>query len=168
MVTVGELTEWPEGDIHIRNLGRLVALLHTLEISLRFYLGMKNGESFAGLPKGVTPYNFEIGEELPASELTNFDSLRVLIDRFNLDRSKANLPGVKEDIIELRNAIAHGIVSGIGKDGEMQLIKFSAPQDGKVTVQYKARMDAEWFEKQIKAVNEAAHLVCTELASTNN
>jgi hypothetical protein len=76
-------------DEHIAGLGKLLANLHSLELTLRIFLaeatGQMGGEQNCNFPEPGT-------KSVCESFLTNWDSLRQLIYKFNGTLSPAEFP----------------------------------------------------------------------------
>jgi hypothetical protein len=102
-------------DDHCINLGRLWGDLQYLEITLRIF------------PTEANP-----------SYITNLDTFGTLIVQYNGQLSKAerSLYSVDTTVIHIRNALAHGLVSGTG----FPLTLLHKGQEAKMTL--------SWFDDQ--------------------
>jgi hypothetical protein len=102
-------------DDHCINLGRLWGDLQYLEITLRIFLTEAN-----------------------PSYITNLDTFGTLIVQYNGQLSKAerSLYSVDTTVIRIRNALAHGLVSGTG----FPLTLLHKGQEAKMTL--------SWFDDQ--------------------
>lgn len=116
-------------DEHARQLGGLVANFQSLEFVLRVFL--QGSAPLNGIPYGTDIYSFPIGTVLPKNELTNYDSLGKLIRRFNAEMTVQGRPEIDSSLVEVRDALAHGRVSGAAEDKNLRLLKFSTPKNGK-------------------------------------
>lgn len=133
---------------HICNLGKLVSYFHTLEFLIRSIL--KNNEQ----DKPNTNYSrLKKGQTVPEDSMTNYDPLGGLIEKYNKLVSKELK--ITKDIVEIRDAIAHGRVFSDNPNLPMMLVKFNKPEDGRVSVTFAAKMDRQWFtEKKYQILQE--------------
>ena len=116
-----------------------------------------------GIPNGTDIYKFPVGTELPESELTSYDSFGKLIKKFNDEMSSRNLSGIAPELVEIRDALAHGRVSAASVDDNCRLLKFDRPVNGKVRVVFNERMTEVWFATQKKRVYEAFQFVAKNI-----
>lgn len=150
-------------DEHVNFLGKLIANLNSLEFRLRAFLQELHTARPLGLPNGTDIYTLPLGTELPESEITSYDSLGELIEKFNgIARQKGFLE-IDKRIVEIRDAFAHGRVSSPTISDHLRLIKFSKPQNGKIKITFNEELNEKWFKKNIKLVYDAIILVdkCT-------
>jgi hypothetical protein len=152
-------------DEHAKQLGGLVGNFHSLEFILRAFLQQLPTARPIGIPHGADIYSFPVGTELPESELTSYDSLRELIEKFNREMGRRSLPGVDETLVEVRDALAHGRVSAADPSDTLRLLKFSKPQNGRVRITFGETMTAAWFQTQKQRVLDAIHAVAQDLGS---
>lgn len=146
-----------EIERYTKDLGALVNNLHVLEYFLRAYLYEHEGDSFDALPAGLDWYNVQPGDELPLNALTSYETLGQLIDRYNsIVNGRAPAHMVDRSIVDVRDSIAHGRVSGPLHSPHMVLLKFDRPQ-GKVSrVAVAQRLTPEWLEDQrVRVLREA-------------
>jgi len=146
-------------DEHCLHLGGLLGNFQSLEFILRVYLQQLPSARPSGIPYAVSIYTFPVGSVLPENEITSYDSLGILIDKFNKEMTKKQQPLIDKGIVEVRDAIAHGRISAEIHEFELRLIKFTKPQNGKVTVLFNEIMTADWFKNNKKRVNDAILLV---------
>ena len=144
-------------DEHCKLLGQLVGSFQSLEFILRGYLQELPSARPIGIPYGTDIYAFPAGTELPESELTSYDTLGVLINKFNKEIKKQGLTTIdKKALIDVRDALAHGRVSSSAPDDTLRLLKFDKPDNkGCVRVVFNQQMTKEWFKDQVKRVNKA-------------
>lgn len=137
-------------DKHAKGLGRIVADLQLLELSLRMFLLKINVKS--RLPNYG---KLKLGTEVDENPFTNYDQLSHLIKKFNKHAKPLN-PKLCVDptkVIKLRDAIAHGRVFRSERGGFFQLLKFGrADGSKKVKVTYSEEMNPEWYQKKINLV----------------
>jgi hypothetical protein len=100
---------------------------------------------------------------LDDSDITSYESLGELIDRFN-EHAKANkIPKIDRSFVRLRDAIAHGRVSSVAPSDQMRLVKFGPPRDGKVSIEFNELLTSAWLIEQKKRVFRAMEVVCAHM-----
>jgi hypothetical protein len=142
-------------DEYAKKLGRLIANLNSLEFILRAFLQNLPSAKPLELPNGKDIYSFPAGTELPESEITNYDTLEKLIEKFNVFANQRGFIEIDKRIIEIRNALAHGRVSSPTISDNLRLVKFSRPVRGKVKITFNEVLSRNWFEVNIKLVYDA-------------
>jgi hypothetical protein len=148
---------------HYVSLGKLVGNLQSLEFLLRGFLATVYDAGPDGLINGM-PKDMgalQIGEKVPVNHMTNYDSLGKLIDKYNgyVREKKSSLVVDKELVVDLRDALVHGRVSGVWPNGALKILKFSKQDGGQVCVEFSQTIDADWFKSRIRLVYEAAKRV---------
>jgi hypothetical protein len=131
----------------------------TLEYLLRVYIGNLPASRPWGIPAGVDIYVSPVGTYLPENDLTSYDSLGQLIDKFNVEANKTGLPTVDRSLVGLRDALAHGRVSADVPEDTLRLLKFDKPQNGRVRVSFNEVMTEAWFKLQRERTESAVHIV---------
>ena len=150
-------------DYHPTQLGQLLANFQSLEFVLRAFLqGLATARPL-GIPYGIDIYIYPVGSEVPESELTSYDSLGKLIEKFNDEMNIRGLPNIDPGIVEIRDALAHGRISSAFPNDYLRLIKFDKPIDGKVRVAFNELMTDTWFATQKKRVKDALLYVANYL-----
>jgi hypothetical protein len=88
----------------------------------------------------------------PFEEVTNYDSLGALIDKYNADvLARHESLSISPRIVDVRDLLAHGRVALRTLDlAELAIVKFDRPSHGKVVVVARARMTDSWFGSNIK------------------
>ena len=133
---------------YARDLGMIVGNLQSLEYLLRGYL-YEEDDPAAPSVDPARWYKLEANEILPLNSLTSYESLGQLIDRYNssvvaLDPRLQ----VGKWVVGLRDALAHGRISG-ALDGEhLTLLKFAKPQGDQVRVETVVLLTPEWMADQ--------------------
>jgi hypothetical protein len=146
-------------DEHSLHLGGLLANFQSLEFILRAFLQEHSLPTpISTGTHGTDFYSFPIGTELPENEITNYNSLGQLIDKFNASMKLKGLTEIDCSLVEIRDALAHGRASA-SNDDQMRLIKFSRPQSGKVKVMFNEAMTEVWFRTNKKRVLDAIQIV---------
>lgn len=128
-------------------LGHFWQSFNNLELFLRLYLNQKNGKDNIYANKFL---DLPVGTECEENSMTDWKTFNELCSSFNSYQNTDNKIDFKE-ILELRDAMAHGRVSGDSK-GVMFVIKFSKPINGKVTVEYNRKIEFEEMEKIIDKI----------------
>lgn len=147
-------------DSYTRALGSVFANLHSLEFLLRLSLYKKRSRPHVSFRRGQNFTGLSTGSILPVNALTDYQSLGDLIKRYNkkINRSLLSLE-IDQNIVTLRDALAHGRIF-VPKTGlPLQLLKFAKPRNGKVEVMYAATLTPEWFMAQNDQVQKAIALV---------
>lgn len=147
---------------HALEIGRIVCTLQSLEIGLRMYLYKVENPHAEG-PMTAIPSE---GEMLPVDPITDYDQLGALIDKFNAHASANGRPTVqRENLVRLRDAIAHGRAITPHGHRNLYLFKFEKPpkDGGAVRVAYSAEMNEEWYKNSIELVSAEAQKVCLGL-----
>jgi hypothetical protein len=141
------------------HLGGLVANLQSLEFLLRAFLQQLPSARPMGIPGGTDLYSFPVGATVPENELTSYDNLGQLIDKYNVEARRRGIDLIDRDLVELRDALAHGRLSAPATNDYMRLLKFSKPNSGCVTVTFNAVLDEDWFKRQKRRVADAMRAV---------
>lgn len=138
---------------HALALGTLVTDLLTLEFLLRLFLYETRSRREISFVRGQNLSGLRVGKVLPENAVTDYDSLGELICRFNVTAPKQTAGAkIAEDLVNLRNALAHGRLF-VHKTGlSLQLVKFTKPHKRKVKVELAARLTLAWFAKQSACV----------------
>jgi hypothetical protein len=137
-------------DAYALALGKLVGNLMSLETLLRSAIHAATG---AAPTRALDTFN--VGDQVPADALTNYNALGQNIDAYN---AFAPIPDWidKQAIVDVRDAIAHGRVMTTDPTVPLTLAKFSRPDGaGMVTVTTKLTLDAAWFSSQMTLVRDA-------------
>ncbi len=151
-------------DEYARKLGALIANLHSFEFVLRAYLAKRPGAQPIGVAHGVDIFEQPVGTVFDESDLTSYDSLGQFLRKFNADMRQQGAAQVDEDLINLRDALAHGRVSASAQGDTLRLIKFDQRDaQGRVRLKFTALLTADWFSAQTKRVYEAIALVDSKM-----
>lgn len=148
-------------DDHVLGLGRILGNLHSLEFAVRMYL-WKHEKKVAIQPSlamdGLRP-----GDVVPENAFTNYDTLLTMIRRYNV--LVATPLQVAESVVDLRDALAHGRVSGRTAAMPLRLLKFGKPAAGSATVTHSELMDQGWFEAKVSWVRAQLGKVASALGA---
>lgn len=94
-----------------------------------------------------------VGEEIEKSWISDDSCLTDLIAAYNKRQAAAGLVQIDEDIPDLRNAMAHGIIiAGDQSSPAATCIKFARPENRSsvTTVEAKFVMTFEWIAEQTR------------------
>ena len=155
-----------EQEQHPLNLGKLLVNFQSLEFALRAFLW----ESEKDVGQNSSTYqelkldNLIEGDMIAENAFTNYDSLNVLIDKYNqnLKISSAGLT-IDKSIVSIRDAVAHGRVFGDTPKPPMTLLKFSKPSNKRVKVIFSVQLTPEWFHEQLSKTQQATLVVAKAL-----
>lgn len=140
-------------DAVTNSIGKIITNLQSFEFVLRLFLYeiKENSQDQSNLPFEIT--KLKIGDSLEENHLTNFDSLKVLIRKVNEELSSRNIPEqIDESLANLRDVIAHGRVLALNPVGPYNIIKFSKPIGGNVSVIFSAELTEKWLFDQINRI----------------
>jgi hypothetical protein len=140
---------------HAYHLGSLLANFQSLEFGLRSYLQSLPHAPALGVPHGQDIYAVPIGGQVPENAFTNYDSLGVLISKYNEAARQRSSAEIDPSLVEIRDALAHGRVSAQITDDTLRLLKFSRPKNGIVEVTFNALLSRDWFLDKKKRVCDA-------------
>lgn len=154
---------------HTLALGKLVTNLLSLEAALRFFLS--DTDAANGLPQASLGelLRARLGQSFELCALTDYGALGALIDRYNervLPRA-VSLKINREELVTLRDALAHGRLVSSEPAPPLTLFKFTRPLPGAatVTVAVAERLTPEWFRhhtsrifREVQNVTEARQL----------
>lgn len=152
---------------HAYLLGQIVTNLLSIELLIRAFLNYHPDTKEAHFNMDDID-NTPVGDEVPKNSLTNYDTLGVLIKKYNkIIRKIDTTLCIDKTVVDIRDFIAHGRL--YGKDVTvfpLRMIKFDQPINGKVKIIKKEVLETDWFctqrrftGKQIKNVQEALQLV---------
>jgi hypothetical protein len=150
-------------EAHALHVGGLVGNLQSLEILIRFFLSGLPSARPTGVAYGIDLFAFPVGTVLDESDLTSYESLGELIDRFNEHASANKMSAVDRSLVSLRDAIAHGRVSAVAPSDQLRLVKFGPPRNGKVKIEFNEMMTPAWLIEQKQRVFRAIEIVCAHM-----
>jgi len=142
-------------DIYAYHLGTLIGNLHSLEVALR--VALSKGQFTVDL--GVSE-----GQQVDQSAINEWAYLSDLVRRYNAQVSQTHPHYVLTKglaIIDLRNALAHGIVLAKAPQPPLRLLKFGkvGGSKDKVVVEFSAEMTDQWLQDQRRMVWNAVEIV---------
>ena len=155
---------------HVSNLGKLTGNLQSLETSLRMYLLKVEKAKRVDQSPGTLYWNMKKGDTVAVDAFTNYDQLKEIIEKFNLEVARCG-HGTKVDkneVVRIRDLLAHGRVSADAPDErQLKIIKFENPRGSQtVIVSECAELNDSWFKEtndfircQLECVNAALNHV---------
>lgn len=155
-MNVGPLMELTQRiDIYAYHLGTLLGNLHSLEVALRVALSQGRWTLNADAP---------VGQEVELNAVNEWAYLSELVRRYNERVTPVNPDWALargEDIVRLRNALAHGIVVGRSPEPPLRLIKFGKVRGStdKAVVEFSAELTEAWLIEQRRRVWDAVNTV---------
>lgn len=141
-------------DIYAYRLGAVWGRLVSLETLLRFAI---SGGRF------TLPFNATVGDEADVDAVNRWGYLSELVRQYNRIAATEHPEHVLasgDDIVALRNALAHGIAVSASPAPPLRLLRFSRPSTtGRVSVEFTADMTPEWLEAQQHLVQQGIQTV---------
>ena len=138
---------------HALNLGKLVGNLLTIEMAARMVIAKH--ESKSGVNFATQLPTVKAGDLVDNDAFTNPDDLRQTLRKYN-KRAPSEYKVATDEIVDLRDALAHGRSFGFGNMKHLRLLKFSRKKIGeKIKVELVKDMDDEWFSANILLLNTA-------------
>jgi hypothetical protein len=153
-----------ESAVRAASIGEVLVGLRYLESALRGFL---YGVSHAVADSGLAA--FTVGDEFLSNPLTNGDSLRQLIEKYNATVSGAGQSSLTVDpgLNDLWDDLEHGRIWGSDRELPLRLVKFSPPANGLVTCTYDQRVDNGWLDTQAGRIKDALDKVATAVQAVH-
>jgi hypothetical protein len=125
-------------------IGRIIINLLSLEFALRLFLYEFHKTDSNEQDQSFDLQSLCVGDWVPETPLTNYDTLGKLIKKVNTKLLERNYSEqIDPSIIKFRDALAHGRVLSLQPNGPFSVIKFSKPLNGKVKVEVTVKMTPE-------------------------
>ena len=140
-------------------LGRLIANVSMLEFTLRVALYLMDTPRAARRSGDWRIAALSVGDEVEESWLTSWSSLTDLIAAYNDHQAKLGLEPIDAGIADLRNALAHGCITGATATDPYALVRFDRPKGGTVRVLEKYVMTFAWIGEQTRRTFDATSAV---------
>jgi len=158
-----------EEQQHPLNLGKLLVNFQSLEFILRAFLFKIEEISGSPLAQLMNFDELREGNEVFENAFTNYDTLKELIEKYN-NNPKILAAGLRIDknLVDIRDAIAHGRVSSSTPSPPFRLLKFSRPANSLTKVTFSILLTKEWYNKQLPRVQNAAITVAEALKKLQN
>lgn len=135
------------------NLGKIVGSLLSLEMGARLAI-VKLDERADKQFQTQLP-QVKAGDFVEINAFTNSDDLMQTLEKFNKYASLNCRLDIKQ-IVNLRDAVAHGRIFGYDSMEHLRLLKFSRKANaGKVSVELVQDMTDEWFMQSIRLLESA-------------
>ena len=160
-------------DNYLRDLGKVIGNLHSLELMLRLFLHNVELKRYGSPPPEVSLDKIKVGDFIQENYFVNYDSLGDLVNKYNdiITSRRSSELSVDETTVKLRDAFAHGRILGSQPSPPFKLYKFGRPsRKCRVKVQRIANLTekelAEYIRhvlNQIKKIEEACKLYCPEI-----
>jgi len=144
-------------DNYARDLGKVIGNFHSLELTLRVFLHNVDWDKYGSPPPEVSLAKSKAGDVIPENYLTNWDSLRDLMKKYNDLVASCGSPELcgDETTVKLRDAFAHGRVLGVQAESPFRLYKFRKPtRQHRVTVERITNLS-----KEVLSTNECSLLL---------
>lgn len=153
-------------DNYANSIGKVIVNFHGLELSLRGYL-CESKHSLKMPPLEVL-IESPIGTIFEINGFTSYDSLRVLITKFNMEMEEKGRAGIDASLVDLRDALAHGRVFKLEGEDCMRIVKFSKPdrKGANVAIEFNEVMTEQWLKKCTNRVCEAMFYVISQASSS--
>ena len=143
-------------------LGKIFMNIRSIEFAMRLALYKHKSKPYQPFLKGFNLNTLTLGDDAPENSLTDFSSLKELIDRYNTEIANGNqTPPIDPNLIELRDALAHGRISTNTLESPLKLLKFDKPHNKKVRVAFAQDLTQDWLKKQLR-------WTCDELLKATN
>jgi hypothetical protein len=144
----------PSNDIPDKT-GWIIVNLQALEFALRLFLHELNRIHNTANEPQFDFMNLSIGEWIPENYITNYDTLNQLIQKVNFELNSRGLSErIDDQLVELRDALAHGRVIACNPKGPYRILKFSKPKNGKVKVTVLVEVTPDWLSQQIRRTSD--------------
>lgn len=138
-------------------IGKLYTNMQALEFAIRGALYEKESPPHNPLQPGVSINTFKTGDTVPENAMTDYSTLGQLIDRFNTEIAKGNNTlKVSNDVVTIRDALAHGRASANSIDENFSLIKFDRPKNSMVNVVFAQKLTSDWLKEKVRFVFDEA------------
>ncbi|MFC1910483.1 hypothetical protein ACFLXC_04260 [Chloroflexota bacterium] len=150
-----------ELDKYAFHMGSLMVNFQTIEFELRAFL--YEAENISGkeifLDKKAINETIK-GDACYVSAITNNDSLGELIYKYN-HNSKVKSLGltIDQNLKFIRNAIAHGRISGLENSDALHLIQFAKPKDNQTKVICNILLTEDRFNEQLQRQGVMLHKI---------
>lgn len=148
-------------DLYALTLGKLMGNIASLELSLRMALYRSQTPAKPGERVMVSLTEVTQGSLLPENWITSWHTLKQLLEEYNRRNPQAPVP---RDIVDIRDAFAHGRVLTADPLKPLTLVRFSQPKDGQVRVERVHTLTIDWMNQQIHHVRDVVNAVHRRLA----
>lgn len=142
-------------DTNALHLGRLLGQLQSLDMQLRSFLYQSADPPHDPAPPGVSLLSVNVGDVLPENAFTDYSTLGQLIKRYNRIVGPVDPQLIlDQSVVELRDALVHGRVSGASPEPSVALLKFDKPRNAQARVTYWVLLTETWLAAEVTRVRE--------------
>ena len=147
-----------DNEKHAYCVGRLWSSLLSLEIALRYCIGLKTEKNTAIPPL----HTLKEGQRLKRTSIIDCNMLRSVIQKFN-SLFKNNGKNIDEErIMRIRNTLGHGkVISASGFPMTIFNLENCSNDPNQVKIEYIAEMTRDWFESNISYLSDVTLKVKT-------
>ncbi len=152
MISMDEL------DNHALPFGRLMGNILSLEFFLREFLFKAAGNSDDSFPELAKFDELKEGDSITLNAFTTDKYFREVVERYNKDsRIKKRGLVINNTLVDLRNALAHGLIYGLTPSPPFRLLHFERHRDKVkrkdiVSIKLNSLLTIQWFNEQIVQV----------------
>lgn len=132
---------------HSKHLGILWTEINSLESATRLFMCEQSGDNDVYLQL-TTLSQVELGSEVSRSYFTRWIQFGNLVEDFNKVARASNFVEIPEQIVGLRNALAHGRVFAASDKSPIRIQNFEAVNDQRMRVSYSAVLTEHWVMEQ--------------------
>ncbi len=142
-------------DKHALAFGKLMGNILSLEFLLRVFLLKAAGNSNGSFPEWGKFDKLKEGDSITLNAFAKDKYFRKVVEKYNKDsRIQKRGLAINNTLIDLRNALAHGMISGLNPSPPLRLLHFDSKQ-GIVFVKLNVLLTIQWFNEQIMQVRLA-------------
>jgi len=137
-------------------IGKLFGNLASLDSLVRMALHVSRDPS--NTDPSTEPLNLKVGDHVELNWITKDCTLGVLIGEYNKLQVERGTPenSIGDEILDLRNALAHGFISAMVVGGVLTLTKFGRTvKGGPLVVTQKVDLTPDWLQMQLGRVRDA-------------
>lgn len=144
-----------EYNLHALGFGKLMGNILSLEFLLRMVLINTDNDPQKQFPEWDRLYELEKGETITLNSFTSDKYFSDVVKNYNSNiRIKEEGLTIDDALIDIRNALAHGLISGADPSPPFNLLHFTK-RGGEIKVNLNALMTIDWFNEQIRQVRAA-------------
>ncbi|MFH0897006.1 MAG: hypothetical protein V1850_03020, partial [Candidatus Bathyarchaeota archaeon] len=141
--------------------GRLMGDILSLEFSLRMFLLKNAGNPQYSFPEWDKLPELKEGDSITLNAFTTDKYFSEVVERYNKDSRIENRGlAINDSLVDLRNALAHGLIYGLNPSPPFRLLHFERHRDKArrediVSVKLNSLLTIQWFNEQIVQVRLA-------------
>ena len=144
-------------DRHALAFGSLMGNILSLEFLLRLFLLKNEGNSEDSFPEWGKFHELKEGDSITLNAFTRDKYFSNVVQKYNKDsRIEKRGLAINNTLVDLRNALAHGMISGLNPSPPLRLLHFDFDRkQGIVSVKLNVLLTIQWFNEQIVQVRLA-------------